>query len=112
MANKKFSDEELLKILKEYTDIYGVPKSKDFTRKNGFPHNELYRKRFGSWFNALQLAGVKIPKDKLKYYQNDRISDEKLLNDLKKKSPYLKSKNGAIVLDPKNKQHREWYEND
>lgn len=34
------------------------------------------------------------------------------LNMISAKASFLKTKNGIIVLDPKNPQHREWYEDD
>lgn len=83
MALQKYTNEELLRILKEYVDQNGLPRSKDFQAKYGLPTNELFRERFGSWYNALNLAGVDIPKDKEKYFQNDRLSDEKILSDLR-----------------------------
>ena len=83
MAFKKFTDEQLIEIMKNYIKENGIPKSKDFTAKNGYPANELYRQRFGSWYNAISLTGAEIPKDKLKYYQNDRFTDDKLLEDLR-----------------------------
>lgn len=83
MAFKKYSDEQLISILRDYIKEKGFPKTKDFTAKNGLPANELYRKRFGSWYESLLLTGAEIPEDKQKFYQNDRLIDERLLNDLK-----------------------------
>lgn len=83
MGKRKYTKEQLIEILRDYIKEYGIPKSKDFTAKNGLPANELYRRYFGSWYESLLLAGVEIPEDRLRFYQNDRLNDEKLLNDLK-----------------------------
>ena len=83
MALKKFTDEKLIEIMRDYIKEIGIPKSKDFKAKNGLPASELYRKRFGSWYESLLLAGAKIPEDRQRFYQNDRLTDEKLLDDLR-----------------------------
>ena len=83
MALKKFTNEQLIEILRNYIKEKGIPKSKDFVAKNGYPANELYRKRFGSWYESLLLAGAEIPEDRLRFYQNDRLTNDQLLNDLK-----------------------------
>jgi len=83
MGKRKYTKEQLIEILRDYIRENGIPKSKDFTAKNGLPANELYRKRFGSWYESLLLAGAEIPENRQRFYQNDRLTDEKLLDDLK-----------------------------
>lgn len=57
---KKYSDEELLEILRnEYTKNNKVLQ-RNFCVKNGLPRYQIYYKRFGSWNNAKKLVGIPI----------------------------------------------------
>lgn len=71
MVKKTYSDEELLKILKEYNDTVGYPKARDFTPKNGLPSSGVYLNRFQSWNNAKELAGIKNARFK---YRSDKYT--------------------------------------
>lgn len=88
MSNFKYSEEELLKILKDFNEKYGFPQSdRKFTAKYNLPYKEMYERRFGSWINALALAGIEIPKNKKKtfgsknnnYYLNEIKEELKIL---------------------------------
>jgi hypothetical protein len=58
MKGTKYSNDELLRILKQYHDKFGHSKAHDFTNKNGLPSYSVYIKRFSTWNNAKQLAGI------------------------------------------------------
>jgi len=95
--NKNITDEKMLKMLKDYIDEHGIPTSKTFTAKNGYASNEMYRKKFGSWFNAIKLCGATIPEDRLKYYQNDRLTDKELLQKLRENTAIHLETNRFLV---------------
>ena len=43
MSNFKYSEEELLKILKDFNEKYGFPQSdRKFTAKYNLPYKEMY----------------------------------------------------------------------
>lgn len=97
MRKNSYSNEELLVILKNYIATNGIPTSKTFKAANGLPAAEVYRLRFGSWYNAIRLSGITIPEEKQKYYQNDRKSDKQILDDLRE-TTLLHLKNNKYLL--------------
>ncbi|MFA7030583.1 MAG: hypothetical protein WC179_09930 [Candidatus Cloacimonadaceae bacterium] len=72
-----YTEDDLLDILIDYYDTYNkTPVSSDFTGENGYPSSVTYSEKFGSWNNALKLAGLDI--NQIYYY-----TDEELLDALK-----------------------------
>ena len=54
---QKYSDEELLEYIKEFEAKYNrIPQTRDF-EKSKYPNRETIKDRFGSWNNAIELAG-------------------------------------------------------
>lgn len=51
------SNDQLLKILKEYVIRFRTT-DRDILRKNGLCDRSVYERRFNSWSNALELAGI------------------------------------------------------
>jgi hypothetical protein len=58
--NQKYDDEiliqELLRFIREHNR---VPKYSDMSNKHGYPSHRAYTEHFGSWNNALIIAGIK-----------------------------------------------------
>lgn len=72
---QKYTDEQLLQLLHDFKEKYGrVPSSTDINKEEGYPRGSIYTYRFGSFQNALKLAGLK--REKIK---NDKYSDEYLM---------------------------------
>lgn len=80
------SDEEKIQMLRDFHAKYGRwPESTD-CKTYGLPHCTTYIARFGSWRNALRLAGYERPKkDDPKFFEpnSPQYSKEELLNDLR-----------------------------
>ena len=56
-----YTDEELLNYFKQfYEENRRVPAQKDFADSPEYPDYKTYKKRFGSWSNALKLVGLDI----------------------------------------------------
>ena len=57
--HKKYTDEELLEALKRCSIKLGkTPSEQDVGNKNGYPSDDTFRCRFGSWNRAIELAGL------------------------------------------------------
>lgn len=64
MSRKKerYSKEVLIGIIKKYASEHGVPPTRrELNSDPSLPSEMAYRKAFGSWGNALLLAGFEIP---------------------------------------------------
>lgn len=83
--NEKYTDEELLEILKNYSKIK-FPTYRDFNSKNGLPSGRTYVDRFGSFQNAILKAGIEIPKERLRYFNREQLPDNVLLDLLKQET--------------------------
>ena len=58
---KKYTDDELLNYPKIFYEKNGrVPFQKDFSNSSEYPDYQNYTRRFGSWNNALKLAGLDL----------------------------------------------------
>lgn len=57
MRKIKYTDEELLKIIKDFFEKEGKPPVKN---DNLGPSRVTFQRRFGSWYNALEKAGLNI----------------------------------------------------
>jgi len=71
---KDTTDDELLEQLRLLSKRLGRrPRSKDCTNSNGMFHISSYKKRFGTWSKALELAGMPIPKfDRMKWVEDNK----------------------------------------
>ncbi len=79
---KKYSDNELLEYLKRFNDEKGRPPTeKDFENNPEYPGSKTYQIRFGSWNNALDIAGLL---DKRKRQTRENYSYNELLERLRK----------------------------
>lgn len=77
------SDNELILYLKDYYNKYGIPTTRDLNKNKEYPSSYIYRKRFGNFKNALDLAGIKdIKKERM--YNRKSYSSEELLEIFKK----------------------------
>jgi len=72
---KKFDDKFLLDELKRFKRENGrVPKQRDFCKKNGYISSRTYCDYFGSWNNALSLAGLTL--NRFVGYTDDQLLSE------------------------------------
>lgn len=77
----KDSDDDMLNYLKGFEKQYGRPPShNDFANNPYYPHYATYKKRFGSWNNALKLVGLDVDSMVRKgvvtsEYQKGRLSE-------------------------------------
>lgn len=84
-----YTDKELLDYLRRFKNENGrSPGQNDFVNNPEYPNYSIYRKRFGSWNNALMLVGLDINKRDKKY------TDEELLDCLKQ----FYQENGRIPM--------------
>lgn len=73
-----YTDKELLDYLRRFKNENGrSPGQNDFVNNPEYPNCSIYRKRFGSWNDALILLGLDINKKEKKY------TDKELLDYLK-----------------------------
>ena len=80
-SSKKLSDEEILELLRKKAEQLGhAPTADSLTGDLNMPNPSVYEKRFGSWSNALRVAGLKS-----RYYSSKNLSDEELLKLLRDK---------------------------
>lgn len=58
-----FTDQQLISLLKAWEQYHGeAPSRRCWNEDATTPSDGIYRKRFGSWGNALKIAGIKIKK--------------------------------------------------
>ena len=83
-VRKDFSDKELLGTLKKLNIRLGrTPIMKDFASEKGLPEATVFKDHFGSWNNALKLAGLEVK------YPLRKWTKEELLYKLRKKATKL-----------------------
>lgn len=75
MANKKYTKEQLIKILQNYNENVGFPVPSKFKPKYGLPSSNVYYTNFGSFPNALKEAGIEINNKTFK----QKLSNEEIL---------------------------------
>ena len=84
IKGKRITDEELLNELKRFEKEFGrVPTQKDFENREGYPNRKTFANHFGSFNNALRLAGITpnnlSPKEKQKWLSNEETKKDMLL---------------------------------
>lgn len=73
---RRYTDQELLEILKELTGKLGhVPTARELEIRTDMPSSLTYSRRFGSWRKALEVAGLNANAGK--------YTDRELLDSLK-----------------------------
>lgn len=72
----RYTNGELLEILKNHNNKGGNMNQSYFCNKNGLPHYQTYIKQFGSWNNAKRLIG--IPEEQL--LERKRCSKQELVS--------------------------------
>jgi CRISPR/Cas system CSM-associated protein Csm4 (group 5 of RAMP superfamily) len=59
--NSRYTDKELINYLMKFYEENGrIPVAKDFQNDSRYPHLSTYQRHFGSWQNALRIAGLDI----------------------------------------------------
>lgn len=77
IAKQKYSNEYLIEILKGYARSIGkTPTYNIFEKDKNVPSATLYKKRFGSWNKALELAGLQS--NAIRVFSKDDIEKEVL----------------------------------
>lgn len=98
---RKYTDEELLELLKTFEEEYGRPPTqKDFSSNPKYPNVMTYAHLFGSWQKALKLIGLDVDSIVRKgivetYYQKARLSEIYVLGHFAKKD--AKDLSGEIL---------------
>lgn len=82
--NSKYTNEELLNIMREYAENVKFPTVREFKPSNELPSSTTYIERFGSFQDAIIKAGITIPEEKLRYFNREKLSNKDLLEKLKK----------------------------
>jgi hypothetical protein len=97
----KYTDEELLDYLIQFYEENGRhPTEIDFVNNLECPNYTTYKRRFGSWINALKLAGLDV--DLMSPQGNSyrgRQSEIKVLNHFRKHPIDLAGKNQRCPFD-------------
>lgn len=84
----KYTDNELLDILKRFRNENGrVPMQSDFINNSEYPSYRSYYNRFGSWNNALLLAGLDTDTNRKFYADNELLNYLKEFHDKNGKPP-------------------------
>lgn len=73
---KEYTDNQLLEMLYTVWEEKGSIKCEDFRPVNGLPHYQVISKRFGSWENAKEKAGIKQNNRRMKYLSKQEIIEE------------------------------------
>jgi hypothetical protein len=96
----KWTDEYLLQRLRDYVIEFGkIPTTREIKCDSNYPNDEIYRKRFGNFKNALAKANIEIPKDKQWLYERKEYTKEELLEQFKfQVDKYLKE-TGKLLID-------------
>lgn len=77
IAKQKYSNEYLIEVLKEYARNIGkTPTYTLFEEDKKVPSATIYKKRFGSWNNAIELAGLQS--NAIKVFEKEDIEKEVL----------------------------------
>lgn len=98
--NTKYTNEQLINIMKEYAGKVKFPTIRDFTPKNNLPSATTYIDRFGSFQNAIIESGIEIPQSKLKYFNREILDDDNILKLLKiEVDKKLKDENRLLTAD-------------
>lgn len=100
-VKKRYTDEELLEYIIQFYEKYGrIPIAKDFSNNSEYPNFSTYQTRFGSWLNALKLAGLDID---LTGRQGDqyrgRVAEIKVINHFKQYPIDLSGENRLSPCD-------------
>lgn len=94
---KNASDDILLEKLKWYCENIGFPTNRSLMNNRDMPSYTLYVERFGSVKNALNQLGIDIPEEREWLFNRVSMSDDEILDSLKKHTE-LKIKNGGLSL--------------
>ena len=72
---KKYSKNQLIEILQQWANKNGrIPTEKDFYKNLDLPNFKTYRREFGTWNNALIVAGIGIrQREREKKYSRDQL---------------------------------------
>lgn len=84
-----YSDKVILNEIKRISKITDKPLTTSKFNKNSKYSSATIRRRFGSWINALKKAGLD---DSYLYTDNQKITTESIILELKKVSKKLQSK--------------------
>lgn len=81
--NRDKTDEQLLQYIRDYYKNVAFPIEREFKTSNGLPSYALYFIRFGTFKNAILIAGIDIPEERLRFFDREKLTDEEMLYLLK-----------------------------
>lgn len=94
---RKYTDKELLDFLEEYNLKYNrTPTSIDFDNSEMYPTPKVYHQRFGSWNNALKLAGFQLNLIKV-FTKEDIIEEAREFFNKNNRSPFYNELSFSIT---------------
>ena len=97
--NKKYTREQLIYFMEDYINKYGIPTTREFDKKEGYPNSYSYRKEFGSFQKALDECGVVLDEHKKKLLNRKKYSEKELLKIFKEKHEEYFNKTGRLLTD-------------
>ena len=97
--NKRYTDEELLDILRKYNNEVGFPTTRGFRSYLGLPNAKTYNLRFGSFQDAILRAGIKIPENKKRFFNRVEYDKDYLLKVFKEQVDISIIERGLLIND-------------
>ena len=104
--NEKYTDEQLLEILRKYNDEVGFPTQRKFKTSNGLPSSVTYFNRFGSFQNAILLSGIEIPESRKRYFNRIEYDKDYLLKVFKEQVDISIKERGLLLNDAEIDENR------
>jgi len=79
MFKQVHSDEHLIEIMIDYYNNIGFPTQRKFKATNCLPAYGVYYERFGSFKNAILISNIKIPEERRRYFDREKLTNNELL---------------------------------
>lgn len=98
-VNCSYSKQELLDILVKYNNEIGFPTQRSFTKSNNLPSYTTYFNKFGSFKNAILLAGIEIPSNRHKYFDRVEYDKDYLIEAFRKQVHISIAERGKLIND-------------
>lgn len=97
--NKKYTREQLIYFMEDYINKYGIPTTREFDKKEGYPTLYVYRQEFGSFQRALEECGIILDKHKIKLCNRKEYTKEELLEHFKHQHEKYFKETGEYLND-------------
>lgn len=96
-GSHSFSNEEMIKLTREFYNKYHKIVLRDFISKNNLPSSVTMLKQFGSLKSLLEQAKIPISKENQHNFDRIKLSDKELLDSLKIESDKYFIKHGCLM---------------